>query len=85
MLEMGKIRVRLPVVMAEHRIKQRQLAEAAGIRGATVNALYNYDPSSASDREGVQFGSLAKIIEGLRRLTGKQYDVSDLLEYIEDE
>lgn len=78
MMGMSHIRSRLPVVLAEHRIKQRQLAEAAGIRQATISQLYN------ESGKGVQFDTLTSIIEGIEKLTGKRYTVGDLLEYVPD-
>ena len=77
--DVSRIRSRLPVVMAEHRLKQRQLAEASGIRQATISQLYN------EAGKGVQFDTLAQLIDGLKKLTGKTYAVGDLLEYVADE
>lgn len=79
MMDMGRIRVRLPVVMAQHRIKQRQLAEAAGLRPATINALYN------DQAKGIQWDTLAQILDGLRKLTGQHYAIGELLEYVDDD
>jgi len=75
MMDMGRIKVRLPVVMAEHRIKQKQLAEASGLRPATINALYN------EQAKGIQWETLAQLLDGLHKLTGQAYAISDLLEY----
>lgn len=61
--------------MGRHRIKQRQLAEAARVRPAAVNALYH------GERERVDVGQLAAILDGLHALTGQRYTVGDLLEY----
>lgn len=72
---MGQIRNILPEVMGRHRIKQTALAEAAGLRYATVNALYN------GKTERVDFSTLAAVLDGLSVLTGERYTVADLLEY----
>lgn len=72
---MGAIHFKLSEVMGRHRIKQRQLAEAARVRPAAINALYH------GDRERVDVGQLAAILDGLNSLTGQHYTVSDLLEY----
>lgn len=72
---MGNIRNALPEVMGRHRVKQAALAEAAGLRYATLNALYN------GRSKGVDFDTLASILDGLRTLTGQTYTVADLLEY----
>lgn len=79
MLDMGYIKVRLPVVMAEHRLKQNELAEAAQLRTATINALYN------EKAKGIQWDTLAQLIEGLRKLTGRTYSVADLIEFVPDD
>ena len=75
LIRMGNIRNALPEIMGRHRIKQTALAEAAGLRYATVNALYN------GKTERVDFDTLAAVLDGLHTLTGKTYTVSDLLEY----
>ncbi|CAM3991672.1 helix-turn-helix domain-containing protein [Deinococcus frigens] len=72
---MGVIEFKLNEVMGRHRIKQRQLAEAARIRPAAVNALYH------GTRERVDMGQLAAVLDALNALTGKAYTVADLLEY----
>lgn len=61
--------------MGRHRVKQAALAEAAGLRYATLNALYN------GRSKGVDFDTLASILDGLHTLTGQTYTVADLLEY----
>lgn len=61
--------------MGRHRIKQSVLAEAAGIRYATLNSLYN------GKTERVDFSTLAAVLDGLHALTGEQYTVADLLAY----
>lgn len=61
--------------MGRHRIKQTALAEAARLRYATVNALYN------GKTERVDFDTLAAVLDGLNNLTGQRYTVGDLLEY----
>lgn len=75
MYGMGRINNALPEVMGRHRIKQATLAEAAGIRYATLNNLYN------GKTERVEFETLAAILDGLYALTGRQYTVADLLAY----
>lgn len=72
---MGHIHNALPEVMGRHRIKQATLAEAAGLRYATVNALYNGKTAR------VDFSTLAAILDGLNKLTGQKYNAADLLEY----
>lgn len=75
MYGMGHIRNALPEVMGRHRVKQAALAEAAGLRYATVNALYN------GKTERLDFSTLAAVLDGLHSLTGEHYTAADLLEY----
>ncbi|MFB9992702.1 helix-turn-helix domain-containing protein [Deinococcus oregonensis] len=72
---MGSIRNALPEIMERQRIKQTALAAAAGLRYATVNALYN------GKTERVDLDTLTDILDGLYALTGQIYTVADLLEY----
>ena len=72
---MGVIEFKLSEVMGRHRIKQRQLAEAAGVRPAAINALYHGTPGTR------RLGQLGRSLDGLNALTGKSYSVSDLLAY----
>lgn len=65
--------------MGRHRIKQSDLAQAGGLRYATLNDLYN------GKSKRVDFATIAGLIAGLRRLTGRDYSVGDLLEYMEEE
>ncbi|WP_264778470.1 helix-turn-helix domain-containing protein [Deinococcus aetherius] len=74
---MGEIRNALPEIMGRHRIKQIELAQAGGLRYATVNAFYN------GKTERVDFETLSAVLDGLRALTGQQYTVGDLLQYSE--
>lgn len=72
---MGVIEFKLSEVLGRHRINQRQLAVAANVRPAAVNALYH------GNRERVDVEQLASILDALNTLTGRAYTVADLLEY----
>lgn len=74
-VRMGQIEFKLSEVMGRHRINQRQLAEAARVRPAAINALYH------GARERVDVEQLAAVLDGLNTLTGRTYTVADLLEY----
>ena len=74
---MGKINVKLAEIMLQHNIKQVDLAAAAHLRYATLNTFFN------GQAKGVDYLTLAKTLEGLRRLSGQNYDVGDLLKYEE--
>lgn len=76
---MGTIEIRLSEVMGRHRLKQRQLSEASGVRPAAIHALYH------GDRERVELGHLAAILDALHTLTGQRYTVNDLLTYTPSE
>ena len=56
---MSVITIRLPILRAERRLSQRQLAELAGLRPDTISALER----GASN--GIQFDTLAKLCDAL--------------------
>lgn len=72
---MSRIRLRLHEVMGKHRFTQLAVAQASGLRTATINALYH------ESAKGIQFETLAQLIDGLNTLSGESYDVSDLIYY----
>lgn len=73
---MNGVKVHLSEILGRHRISQRQLAQRAGLRTATVSALYN------ERVKGVEFGTLAAIVNALQELTGQPYTAADLLEVV---
>ncbi|KEF35796.1 hypothetical protein RDMS_00015 [Deinococcus sp. RL] len=75
---MGKVEIKLSEIMGRHRIKQTELAQAGELRLATVNALF-HDRSGSVSKE-----TMARVVEGLRRITGHPYTVGDLFEYREE-
>lgn len=75
---MPHIEVRLSEVLGRHRIKQRQLADEAGIRPAAIHALYH------SRRRRVDLPQLMVILSALERLTGVKYGPGDVLIVVED-
>ena len=56
---MSKVHLRLPLVRAEHRLSQRQLAARAGVRPDTISAL------ERGESQGIQFDTLARLCEVL--------------------
>lgn len=76
---MAVIKNHLPEVMGRHRIKQAELAQAGGLRYATVNALYN------GKTERIDFTTMAGVITALRGITGHSYTVGDVFEYQDDQ
>lgn len=79
MLPMAEIRSHLSEIMGRHRIKQTELAEASGLRYATINDFYN------GKSKRVDFATITGLVQGLRRLSGHPYTVGDLFEYVEGE
>lgn len=75
---MGDIQIHLTEVMGRHRIKQTELAQASGLRYATVNDLYN----GKSTR--LDLTTMAGVVAGLRQITGHPYTVGDIFEYREE-
>jgi putative transcriptional regulator len=56
---MGSVRLRLPVLRAERRLSQRQLAALAGVRPDTVSAL------ERGQSAGIRFDTLARLCDVL--------------------
>ena len=69
---MAVVRLRLPLLRAERRLSQRQLAARAGLRPDTISAL------ERGDTRSIQFDTLARICEALDCQPG------DLFEYEAD-
>ncbi|WP_075830838.1 helix-turn-helix domain-containing protein [Deinococcus marmoris] len=72
----GEMRVELAGLLRRYKITQKQLAQAARMRPATVNALYN------ARVERVELSTLVDLVIGLRRL-GVQADVGDILQVVD--
>ncbi|MDV6375073.1 helix-turn-helix domain-containing protein [Deinococcus arenicola] len=72
----GQMHIELAGLLSRHKITQKQLAQAARMRPATVNALYN------ARVERVEMSTLVDLVIGLRRL-GIQADVGDILQVID--
>lgn len=72
----GHIHIGLAGLLKRHNISQKQLAEAARMRPATINALYN------ARVERVEISTLVDLVTGLRRL-GIDADVGDILQVVD--
>ncbi|GAA5501287.1 hypothetical protein Dxin01_01019 [Deinococcus xinjiangensis] len=72
----AKMHIGLAGLLRSHNISQKQLAEAANMRPATVNAIFN------ARIERVEINTLVDLICGLRRL-GIQADVGDILQVVD--
>ena len=71
----GQMHIGLAALLQRHKISQKQLATAANMRPATVNAIYN------ARIERVEISTLVDLVSGLRRL-GIQADVGDILQVV---
>ena len=60
-------------MLAQRRVNRRQLADAAGIRYATLSDVYN-----GKHRPSLE--TLESVICGLEKLTGEKVELTDLLE-----
>jgi putative transcriptional regulator len=65
----GKVRINLPVLLAQKRMSQKDLAEKTEIRAATISNLYN------ETAKEISFKNLALICDVL------ECNLSELLEY----
>ena len=72
----GHIHIGLAGLLKRHNVTQKQLAEAARMRPATINALYN------ARVERVEISTLVSLVTGLRRL-GIEADVGDILQVVD--
>ncbi|CAM4059512.1 helix-turn-helix transcriptional regulator [Deinococcus marmoris] len=68
----GTIVCVLSEVMGRHRVSQTALAQATGLRPATIHALYHDRTSS------VTWDVLARLLMGLHALTHEPYEMGDL-------
>lgn len=75
LLVQAQVSIRLSEIMGRHRIKQTELARASELRLATVSALYHDQTDALSKRV------VARVLMGLRDLTGQQYTVGDLFHF----
>lgn len=72
----AQMHIGLAKLLRQHDISQARLAEAAGMRPATVNAIFH------GRIERIEIGTLVDLVTGLRRL-GVQADVGDILQVVE--
>jgi putative transcriptional regulator len=68
---MANIVLRLPVLRAERRLSQRQLAAQAGLRPDTVSAMERGDTSS------IRFDTLARLCEVLDCAPGDLFELEE--------
>lgn len=68
----------LAALLRQHGISQRQLADAAGMRPATLNAIFQ------ARVQRIELDTLTALVLGLRRL-GIPADVGDILQVVEGE
>jgi putative transcriptional regulator len=67
----AKIILRLPILRAERRLSQRQLAARAGLRPDTVSAMERGDTNS------IRFDTLARICEVLNCEPGDLFEIEE--------
>ncbi|MFC3861704.1 helix-turn-helix domain-containing protein [Deinococcus antarcticus] len=72
----AQMQIGLAGLLRQHNITQKQLAQAAGMRPATVNAIYN------ARIERVEISTLVDLVAGLRKL-GIGVDVGDILQVVD--
>lgn len=71
MVPTTEIRVRLPVLRAQRRMSQRQLATFTGLRPDTVSAL------ERGEAQGIRFDTIARLCEVLICTPGDLFEVVD--------
>ena len=71
MVPAAEIRVRLPILRAQRRMSQRQLAAIAGLRPDTVSAL------ERGEAQGIRFDTLVRLCEALGCTPGDLFELVD--------
>lgn len=79
-LSVGRIRWKLRVIMADRRIANKALAEVVGMNPVSISKLKNTDELPEIGGE-----TLAKLCDGIAKLSSLPCYPSDLIEYIPDE
>lgn len=72
------IESRLAEVLGRHRLKQHQIAAAAGLRKATVYSLYHQRAAR------VNLDHVSRVLGAIEKLSGVRYGVGDLFVYVPD-
>lgn len=72
---MRHLRVRLPELLAQHRLNRRRLSQQVGLRYATLNDVY-------SGKRRPSLDTLEAILNGIEQLTGQPVALGDLLEVV---
>lgn len=76
------MRWKLKEYLEAHNLTAYQLWKASGL---SKTGLYNLvTPKGLERAAGVEFDTLAKVISGLEKLTGKRVEPNDVLEVVRD-
>lgn len=76
---MSEVRWRLGLFLEEHRLTAYALGKASGIeRMSTVYRI----ASKENPPIRVDLPTLARVLDGLRQLTGEDVQITDILEYV---
>lgn len=81
MAGMSEVRWRLADFLSEHGLTAYAVAKASGI--SRMNTIYRI-ARSGKEPTRVDLPTLALILDGLTKLTGKSVSLLDILEYIPD-
>jgi DNA-binding Xre family transcriptional regulator len=76
------VRWKLKEYLEAHNLTAYQLWKASGLSKTGVYNLVT--PKGLERATGVEFGTLAKLISGLEKLTGRCVSLDDLLEVVRD-
>lgn len=78
---MSVVRWRLGAYLNERGLTAYALAKASGI--SRLNTIYRI-AKEGSEPTRVDLPTLAAVIDGLRKLTGEDVQITDVLEYVPD-
>lgn len=62
--------------LEQHEMTPYALWKASGLARNTVYAI------AKNDKDGLEFETMSKLMEGLEKLTGRQVELSDVLEVV---
>lgn len=71
MVTAAEVKVRLPVLRAQRRMSQRQLAALTGLRPDTVSAL------ERGEAQGIRFDTMVRLCEALGCTPGDLFELVD--------
>lgn len=67
------LEIKLSEILGRHRIKQSELARAAGLYAAGLNRMFH------NNRSRLEFDQVEAVLAALEQLSGRRYTLGDLI------